>query len=316
MEPLLEIRDLKKTFKIKNFFGATTEVQALKGISLSIAKGESLGIVGESGCGKSTLANLIIRLDEPTAGEILLDGQDISHIMEKELRKLRSRIQIVFQDPYSSLSPRMTVEQILTEPMCVEGVKTSKEMRDKAVELLELVGIRSSNLSRYPHEFSGGQRQRLSIARALTTEPDILLLDEPTSALDVSVQAQVLNILTSLQKQMNLTYLFISHNLAVVKYISNRTAVMYRGKVMEIGPSKNILMSPAHPYTKKLLEAVPIVGKPFHQPDTEDASVNEGDIVDGCSYYYRCPFAEKRCLEQQPEFSVKESSHFVACWKV
>ena len=223
MEPLLEIRDLKKTFIIKNFFGATTEVQALNGISLSIAKGESLGIVGESGCGKSTLANLIIRLDEPTAGEILLDGQDISHIKEKELRKLRSRIQIVFQDPYSSLSPRMTVEQILTEPMCVEGVKTSKEMRDKAVELLELVGIRSSNLSRYPHEFSGGQRQRLSIARALTTEPDILLLDEPTSALDVSVQAQVLNILTSLQKQMNLTYLFISHNLAVVKYVISST---------------------------------------------------------------------------------------------
>lgn len=315
MEPLLKIKDLKKTFKIKSFFGATTEVQALKGISLSIAKGESLGIVGESGCGKSTLANLIIRLDEPTAGSIILEGQDISHIKEKELRKLRSRIQIVFQDPYSSLSPRMTVEQILTEPMRVLGVKTPKEMREKAVELLELVGMRSSNLARYPHEFSGGQRQRLSIARALTTEPDILILDEPTSALDVSVQAQVLNILTSLQKQMNLTYLFISHNLAVVKYISNRTAVMYRGKVMEIGPSKNILMSPAHPYTKKLLEAVPIVGKPFHQPDTEDASVNEGDIIDGCSYYYRCPFAVKRCLEQQPEFLVKDSAHFVACWK-
>jgi oligopeptide/dipeptide ABC transporter ATP-binding protein len=316
MEPLLEIRDLEKTFKIKNFFGATTEVQALKGISLSIGKGESLGIVGESGCGKSTLANLIIRLDEPTAGSIILAGQDISHLKEKELRKLRSRIQIVFQDPYSSLSPRMTVEQILTEPMCVAGVKTSREMREKAVSLLELVGMRSSNLTRYPHEFSGGQRQRLSIARALTTEPEILILDEPTSALDVSVQAQVLNILTSLQKQMNLTYLFISHNLAVVKYISNRTAVMYRGKIMEIGPSKNILMSPAHPYTKKLLEAVPIVGKPFQQPDTEDVAANEADVLDGCGYFYRCPFAEKKCLEKQPEFRAKDSDHLVACWKV
>jgi len=316
MEPLLEIRELKKTFKIKNFFGATTEVQALKGISLAINKGESLGIVGESGCGKSTLANLIIRLDEPTDGAIILDGQDISHIKEKELRRLRSRIQIVFQDPYSSLSPRMTVEQILTEPMCVAGTKTFTEMRQKAVELLELVGMRSSNLTRYPHEFSGGQRQRLSIARALTTEPEILILDEPTSALDVSVQAQVLNILTSLQKKMDLTYLFISHNLAVVKYISNRTAVMYRGKVMEIGPSKNILMSPAHPYTKKLLEAVPIVGKPFHQPDTEDASVNEEDILDGCGYYYRCPFAEKKCLGKLPGFIEKANDHLVSCWKV
>jgi oligopeptide/dipeptide ABC transporter ATP-binding protein len=316
MEPLLEIRELKKTFKIKNFFGGTTEVQALKGISLAINKGESLGIVGESGCGKSTLANLIIRLEEPTDGAIIMDGQDISHIKEKELRRLRSRIQIVFQDPYSSLSPRMTVEKILTEPMCVAGIKTAKEMREKAVELLELVGMRSSNLTRYPHEFSGGQRQRLSIARALTTEPEILILDEPTSALDVSVQAQVLNILTSLQKKMNLTYLFISHNLAVVKYISNRTAVMYRGKVMEIGPSKNILMSPAHPYTKKLLEAVPIVGKPFHQPDTEDASVNEEDILDGCGYYYRCPFAEKKCLGKQPGFIEKANGHLVSCWKV
>lgn len=315
MEPLLEIRNLRKTFKIKKFFGATTEVHALNGISLSIKKGESLGIVGESGCGKSTLANLLIRLDEPTAGSILLDGQDISHIKEKALRKLRSRIQIVFQDPYSSLSPRMTVEQILTEPMCVVGNKSSKEMRTKVVELLELVGMRASNLAKYPHEFSGGQRQRLSIARALTTEPEILILDEPTSALDVSVQAQVLNILTDLQKQMNLTYLFISHNLAVVKYISDRTAVMYKGKIMESGPSRDILMQPQHPYTKALLEAVPIIGKPFVSPKEEDLYVHEKAISTGCVYYNRCPLAEKKCLQTYQEIVAKEPNHMVACWK-
>ena len=315
MEPLLEIKNLRKTFKIKKFFGATTEVHALNGISLSIEKGESLGIVGESGCGKSTLANLLIRLEEPTAGSIILDGQDISHIREKELRKLRNRLQIVFQDPYSSLSPRMSVEQILIEPMCVAGDKNSKQMRTKAIELLELVGMRASNLTKYPHEFSGGQRQRISIARALTTEPEILILDEPTSALDVSVQAQVLNILTDLQKKLNLTYLFISHNLAVVKYISNRTAVMYKGKIMEIGPSENILRAPIHPYTKALLEAVPIVGKPFNQPNGEDLSVHDKDIIAGCGYYYRCPLAEKKCLLEQPDIVANEVNHMVACWK-
>ena len=315
MGALLEIKELQKTFKIKSFFGVTTQVHALNGISLAIAKGESLGIVGESGCGKSTLANLLIRLDEPTAGAIFLDGQNISHAKEKDLRKLRSRIQIVFQDPYSSLSPRMTVEQILTEPMRVAGDKTGEEMRKKAVALLELVGMRESSLTRYPHEFSGGQRQRLSIARALTTEPEILILDEPTSALDVSVQAQVLNILTDLQKQLNLTYLFISHNLAVVKYISDRTAVMYRGQVVEIGPSEDILLSPIHPYTQDLLEAVPLVGKPFRPPVKEDASVYDDEIADGCAYYRRCPFAAEQCRQQKPALQAKQGQHLVACLK-
>ena len=314
MGALLEIKDLQKTFKVKSFFGATTEVHALNGISLAINKGESLGIVGESGCGKSTLANLLIRLDEPTAGAIFLDGQNISHAKEKDLRKLRSRIQIVFQDPYSSLSPRMTVEQIITEPMRVAGDKSAGEMRKKAVDLLELVGMRESSLARYPHEFSGGQRQRLSIARALTTEPEILILDEPTSALDVSVQAQVLNILTDLQKQLNLTYLFISHNLAVVKYISDRTAVMYRGQVVEIGPSEDILLSPIHPYTQDLLEAVPLVGKPFRPPVKEDAPVYADGLTEGCSYYNRCPFAADKCRKQKPDLAVKEKNHLVACW--
>lgn len=314
MKTLLEINDLTKTFKIKNFFGATTQVHALNGVSLAIEQGESVGIVGESGCGKSTLANLLIRLEEPTAGTIFFAGQDITHSRENELRKLRSRIQIVFQDPYSSLSPRMTVEQILTEPMRVLGGKTFKEMRHKAVTLLALVGMSESNLTRYPHEFSGGQRQRLSIARALTTEPDMLILDEPTSALDVSVQAQVLNLLTSLQKQLNLTYLFISHNLAVVKYISNRTAVMYRGQIVEIGQSERILMSPAHPYTKDLLEAVPLVGKPFRPPAKGDMSVLRLDENKGCSYYYRCPYADDNCLHNRPVLEEKEPRHRVACW--
>lgn len=315
MQAFLEIKDLTKTFRIKSFFGGTTEVHALNGVSLSIQKGESLGVVGESGCGKSTLANLIIRLEEPTSGEILIDGKDISHTKEKELRAMRSRVQIVFQDPYSSLSPRMTVGQILTEPMRVMGGRTPKEMRAKALELLGLVGMRESSLYRYPHEFSGGQRQRISIARALTTEPEMLILDEPTSALDVSVQAQVLNILTDLQKKLHLTYLFISHNLAVVKYISNRTVVMYRGQVVEIGPSEDILLSPIHPYTKDLLRAVPLVGKPFHAPEKEDASVNMSDVQDGCPYYYRCPMADEGCLSSRQVLTEKRPGHQVACRK-
>lgn len=264
---LLEIENVTKTFRTKGFFGKTKEVHALNGVSLYVDKGDSVGIVGESGCGKSTLANLIMRLDEPTSGRILLDGEDISHLKEKDLRHLRRRIQIIFQDPYSSLSPRMTIGDIVTEPMRVQGGASEKEAYGRAAELLSLVGLKESTMRRYPHEFSGGQRQRISIARALMTNPEILILDEPTSALDVSVQAQVLNILMELREKLGLTYLFISHNLAVVKYISDVTVVMRKGEIVERGPSDRILTEPREKYTKELIDAVPMIGKPFRMPE-------------------------------------------------
>ncbi len=273
MSALLEIDNVTKTFRSKGFFGKEKVVHALAGVSLSIEKGESIGIVGESGCGKSTLANLIVRLDEPTSGRILLDGTDISHMKEEELRPLRRRVQIVFQDPYSSLSPRMTVRKIVTEPMRVLGGHSEKEAEERAAELLHMVGLQANALDRYPHEFSGGQRQRISIARALMTEPEILILDEPTSALDVSVQAQVLNILTDLRETLHLTYLFISHNLAVVKYISDKTVVMRKGTVVETGLSDQILTAPSEKYTRELIEAVPMVGKPFRMPEEIEETV-------------------------------------------
>ncbi|WP_296955624.1 ABC transporter ATP-binding protein [uncultured Dialister sp.] len=264
---ILEIRNVTKTFRTRTFWGKKKEVHALNGVSLTLKKGESLGIVGESGCGKSTLANLIIHLIEPTSGQIFLYGKDISHAKEAEVRELRKKVQIVFQDPYSSLSPRMKIGDILMEPARVMKEFTEKERRERAEMLLEIVGLRKSVMDRYPHEFSGGQRQRISIARALMTRPDILILDEPTSALDVSVQAQVLNLLMDLRGRMNLTYLFISHNLAVVRYISDRTAVMQRGSLVEIGDSDQILTHPSDPYTKELIAAVPMIGKPFKEPE-------------------------------------------------
>lgn len=263
---LLEIRNVTKVFHTRSFWGKAKEIRALDGVSLTLSKGESLGIVGESGCGKSTLASLIIHLAEPTSGEILLYGRDISHAKEKEVREIRKKIQIVFQDPYSSLSPRMKIGDILMEPARVMGEFSETHRRQRAAELLELVGLRKSAMDRYPHEFSGGQRQRISIARALMTRPEVLILDEPTSALDVSVQAQVLNLLMDLRDRLQLTYLFISHNLAVVRYISDRTAVMEKGKIVEIGTSDDILTHPTDPYTKDLIAAVPMIGKPFIPP--------------------------------------------------
>ncbi len=263
---ILQLKEVTKTFHTRSFWGKTKEVHAVNGISLSLAKGETLGLVGESGCGKSTLANLIIRLEEPTSGQILLYDKDITHAREDEIRELRKKIQIVFQDPYSSLSPRMTIKDILTEPARILGGQTKEEMESHAAHLMEMVGLRESALEKYPHEFSGGQRQRISIARALMTHPEILILDEPTSALDVSVQAQVLDILSDLKEKLALTYIFISHNLAVVKYIADRTAVMQKGQIVEIGSSADIFEHPRDAYTKDLIEAVPMIGKPFIVP--------------------------------------------------
>jgi len=254
---IAQFKNVTKTFRTRTFFGEVKETHAVRGVTFDIYKGESLGLVGESGCGKSTLANLLIRLEEPTSGEILLGGRDITHAKEKDLADVRRRVQIIFQDPYSSLSPRMTIRQIITEPARVMGEMSEEEMEKRAASLLEVVGLRENSLSRYPHEFSGGQRQRISIARALMTRPEILILDEPTSALDVSVQAQVLNLLADLKKDFGLTYLFISHNLAVVTYITDRTAVMKDGQLVEIGTSEEIFHHPKEEYTKALIEAVP-----------------------------------------------------------
>ena len=287
---ILEIKNVTKTFHTRSFWGKSKEVHALNGITLSLAKGESLGIVGESGCGKSTLASLIIHLAEPTSGEILLYEKDISHAKEKEVKEIRKKIQIVFQDPYSSLSPRMKIGDIIMEPARVMGEFSEAHRKERAEMLLEMVGLRKNVMDRYPHEFSGGQRQRISIARALMTSPEILILDEPTSALDVSVQAQVLNILMDLREKLHLTYLFISHNLAVVRYISDRTAVMQKGKIVEMGPSDEILCHPREPLHQRT-----------HRRRTYDRQTFRGACKDygaGVRPMVGCPLSA--CLTELP----------------
>ncbi|HWR05829.1 oligopeptide/dipeptide ABC transporter ATP-binding protein [Sporomusa sp.] len=317
MQPLLELDAVEKYFVKKTYLGKERIFRAVDGVTLAVNKGDTLGIVGESGCGKSTLANLIVRLEAPTGGRILLDGVEISHLPEASLRPLRPRLQIIFQDPYSSLNPRLNVEQIITEPMRVLGKWTPDDMRGKAVSLLELVGLTSDHLRRYPHEFSGGQRQRLSIARALTTEPELLILDEPTSALDVSVQAQVLNLLQQLQKKLGLTYIFISHNLAVVKYVANRAAVMYLGKILETGTADDIMLNPVHPYTRELISAVPAIGKLLASNCPEYGEENnKSQVSSGCLYRFRCRQASGVCSQAMPMLQDCGPGHQVACWEV
>jgi oligopeptide/dipeptide ABC transporter ATP-binding protein len=314
MPALLQLEAVEKHFTKKSFLGKNKVVRAVDGVSLAVGKGETLGIVGESGCGKSTLASLMIRLEQPTSGKIFLDGLDISRLSETELRPLRSRIQIVFQDPYSSLNPRFTVQQLVSEPMRVMGKWNKQEIDDKVLSLLELVGLSKDHLQRYPHEFSGGQRQRLSIARALTTDPEILILDEPTSALDVSVQAQVLNLLLKLQTELALTYIFISHNLSVVKYVSNRVAVMYFGKIVELGDTSEVLLHPLHPYTQELLAAVPAIGKLLSENQLEyHERTGSANHSQGCLYYPRCSLAQSLCLEKVPQLLEGNAGHQVAC---
>lgn len=257
--PVIRLVNVSKHFVVKKNWSQPEIVRAVDGVCLDIPKGETLGLVGESGCGKSTLASLILRLEQPDTGQIWWNQTEVSQLPEALLRPLRSRIQIVFQDPYSSLNPRMTVAKLITEPMAVQGLGTPVTRKEKALSLLEKVGLTGDALTRYPHEFSGGQRQRLSLARALTTNPEVLILDEPTSALDVSVQAQVLNLLLELQTELKLTYLFISHNLAIVRYMADQTAVMYQGKLVETGPTATVMTNPAHPYTQNLVAAVPVI---------------------------------------------------------
>lgn len=261
MTALIELKNICKDYITQDNFGRKKKLTALTDVNLSLTKGQTLGLVGESGSGKTTLASILLRLESATSGQIIFDGTDITHLSESKLLPYRRRMQYIFQDPYSSLDPRMNIEEIITEPLIISGMESSAERRKIVLRLLDKIGLEVSILSRYPHEFSGGQRQRISIARALTTNAEILILDEPTSALDVSVQAQVLNLLVGLQQELKLTYLFISHNLSVVKYISQEIAVLHSGKIAESGPTDKILKAPQDKYTRELLAAVPVVGR-------------------------------------------------------
>ena len=317
-DSLLQVRDLKKYFEIKRgfFWGEPAKVHAVDGVSFDLLRGETLGLVGESGCGKSTTGRLILRLIEPTAGEVLFEGTSIFKAGKSEMRALRQRMQIIFQDPYSSLNPRMTVEQIVGEGIVIHKLcKTRHERRERVADLLKKVGLSPEQMHRYPHEFSGGQRQRVGIARALAVNPKLIIADEPISALDVSIQAQVINLLEDLQDQFNLTYLFIAHDLRVVEHISDRVAVMYLGKIVELADSQELYAKPMHPYTEALLSAIPIP-----DPTTKRRRIIlEGDPPSpinppkGCRFHTRCHKRFDRCDKEEPVLREVDPRHWVSC---
>ncbi len=318
-EFLLSVQNLKKHFPVGGaMLGEKQLLKAVDGISFNIHAGETFGIVGESGCGKSTLGRVILHLLEPTSGKIYFKGSDISSLNRENLRKLRKDMQIIFQDPYASLNGRMTVSRIIREPLIIHGQGTRKEQEQRALQLLEVVGLNASHAGKYPHEFSGGQRQRIGIARALALNPSLVICDEPVSALDVSIQSQVLNLLQELQQDFKLTYMFISHDLGVVRYISNRVAVMYLGKFLELADKDDLYNNPLHPYTKALLSAilVPRVGS------KKERIILEGDVPSpldpprGCRFSTRCPIVESICRVKSPEFREVQKRHYVACHKV
>jgi oligopeptide transport system ATP-binding protein len=317
MDALVEVRNLKKHFPIRKgiLSRIAGHVQAVDGISFSIAEGEILGLVGESGCGKTTAGRLIVKLIEPTAGEILFEDQDISSVAGAALRDLRRNMQIIFQDPYASLNPRMTVGEIIGEPLLIHGIAEGKEIEERVTHLLQTVGMEPFYRTRYPHEFSGGQRQRIGIARALALKPKLIVCDEPVSALDVSIQAQVINLLEDLQAQFKLSYLFIAHDLSVVKHISNRVAVMYLGKIVEAAGTQELFRQPLHPYSEALLSAVPIPDPTIERKQI----VLKGDVPSpinppsGCHFRTRCPYAEGICRAEEPPLLELSSHHWVAC---
>lgn len=315
-EYLVEVRDLKQYFPIKTGFMKTTPLKAVDGVSFSIKPGETLGLVGESGCGKTTVGRSLLRLYTPTSGDVFFDGERVN---EKSIGHMRRQMQMVFQDPYSSLNPRMTVEDIIGEPLDVHKLYTSRgERRDKILHLMELVGLNAEHATRYAHEFSGGQRQRIGIARALATNPRFIVCDEAVSALDVSIQAQVINMFEELQEKLGVAYLFIAHDLLVVRHISKRIAVMYLGKIVEVADADELNENPQHPYTQSLLSAVPIP-----DPDITRARqriVLEGDVPSplnmptGCSFRTRCRYATEQCAKECPALTDRGDGHFVACW--
>jgi oligopeptide/dipeptide ABC transporter ATP-binding protein len=312
---LADIRKLSKKFLVEEEWGEKLSLDAVSEVSFSIFRGETLGLVGETGCGKSTLGRCILRLLEPSSGEIIMDGRDILRVPLSEFKPYRRRMQIVFQDPFASLNPRKNAYAILEEPLIIHGEKNPRVRREKIEEMAARVGLEVRSLSNYPHEFSGGQRQRIGIARALILQPEFVVCDEPVSALDVSIQAQILNLLVELQETMHLTYLFISHDLSVVRHISNRIAVMYMGKIVEIADKEAIFATPLHPYTRALLTSVPI---PNPRAKRERVLL-EGDppspfqILPGCRFHTRCLFRMDICTEVTPELKAVNHEHLVAC---
>ena len=315
--PVLEVRDLKQHFAISHGFlrRPAGRVFAVDGVSFSIAPGETLGLVGESGCGKSTVGRAILRLIEPTAGRIALGGRDITHLSKAELRPLRPQMQIIFQDPFSSLDPRMSAGDIVAEPLRVHRPARGRELARMVAELFDRVGLSKAQMDGFPHQFSGGQRQRIGIARALALHPKLIVADEPVSALDVSIQAQVLNLMMDLQRELGLAYLFISHNLAVVEHISHRIAVMYLGRIVEYTDKKTLFLRPLHPYTESLLLAVPVPDPTIKR----QKRVLPGDVPSpinpppGCHFHTRCPYAVERCRIEPPDLREVKPGQWVAC---
>lgn len=313
---LLQVKHLKKYFQLQQgLFGKHLQVFAVDDVSFNIKKGETLGLVGESGCGKSTTVRLVLRLLEPTNGSVFFDEQDILAMNHKKLREMRARMQMVFQDPFGSLNPRMNIGSIIAEPLSIHKIAMGKEKAEKVSHLLEIVGLSPTCQNRYPHEFSGGQRQRIGIARALATSPDLLVLDEPVSSLDVSVAAQIINLLMDLQEQLQLTYLFISHDLRMVKQLSHQVAVMYLGRIVELCPVDKLYSNPLHPYTRALLSAVPSMDPLI----TRTRLILKGDVPSpinppsGCSFHPRCPQVKPECREIEPTLIDPFDGHSVAC---
>jgi oligopeptide/dipeptide ABC transporter ATP-binding protein len=314
---LLSIRDLKKYFMLKRttLFGTREKVYAVDGVSFDLQRGETLGLVGESGCGKSTLGRSILHLIEPTAGEIFFEGRDITELKPAQWKSLRAEMQIIFQDPYSSLNPRLTVEHIVGDALKTHGLASGSEVAGRVADMLDRVGIHREKMRCFPHEFSGGQRQRIGIARALILRPKLIICDEPVSALDVSIQAQVINLLSDLKAEFNLSYIMIAHDLSVVNHVSNRIAVMYLGKIIELTSNKKLLAKPLHPYTQALMSAVPVL-----DPDKKKKRITlKGDVPSpinppsGCRFHPRCPKAMEICPRVEPQWAEVEPSHFTMC---
>jgi oligopeptide transport system ATP-binding protein len=317
---ILQVRNLKKYFPINQgliFQREVGNIKAVDGVSFDVYSGETLGLVGETGCGKTTVGRTILQLYEPTDGEVIFDGVDLIKLQENEMRRIRQRMQMIFQDPYASLNPRMTVGSIITAPLDVHGGFPGKQKKDRVQQLLEMVGLNPDFVNRYPHEFSGGQRQRIGIARALAMNPDLVICDEPISSLDVSIQAQVVNLLERLQEQLGLTYIFIAHDLSMVRHISNRMAVMYLGKIVELADRNEIYLRSLHPYTQALITAVPLpdpdIAKERHRIILEGDIPSPANPPKGCNFNTRCPVAQDICFEEDPEYREIVKDHWVAC---
>ncbi len=313
--PLLKIRDLYKFFPVKADLGKTIEAKAVDGVSLDVSRGEALGLVGESGCGKSTLGRLALRLLEPTSGSVAFEGKDLGGLRKQELRALRKKMQIIFQDPFASLNPRMRIEEIITEPLVIHGLAKNRELPVRAAALLEKVGLSADAMRRYPHEFSGGQRQRVGIARALACGPSFIVADEPVSALDVSVQAQIINLLEDLRDELKLSFLFIAHDLNLVRHFSDRVAVMYLGKIVESAPAEEMYRNPSHPYTEALLADIPVADPTVKRKHIllKGDIPSPAQIPPGCRFHTRCIYRFEPCDKIVPRTTELGNGHFVDC---